>query len=312
MRNVRPSSPLMVALMCALLAPAEAGEAPRLSAYLKLQRGLYPQATVTGRFSDWRTVSRYRRHAGLHYGYDVAMAAGSTVVAGWPGRVTTIVNWCGEEYGITVTSPDGYETTYGHISTLVKPGQWVEGGEAVGRVVRDHVDIKMRDASGSYYDFGDDCPGPAPAPAEPRVSRADWERETALAEKLRALESQGVQALEAAQARTREARNLSEALATLVERGAASAEEGRKARQAWRSELGSCRERADEVDQVRRRRRAAEERVRLLGSQLGLAGAPATVPVPQPPRTARPDYQRLYERGAISRCEYEATLKGEK
>jgi len=64
-----------------------------------LQRTLCPGAVLTGGFYDWRTVSRYRRNAGLHLGYDIAMPAGTPVRAGWPGTVVSVAPWTEGEVG---------------------------------------------------------------------------------------------------------------------------------------------------------------------------------------------------------------------
>lgn len=124
-----------------------------LASLLASLRMRYPGAEVTGRFSDWRTLSRYRRQAGLHYGYDIALPPGSEVPAAWPGRVVAVTPWYGPQYGITVDC-GGVEATYGHLIPLVKVGDSVLPGRAVGRTVIDHVDVKMRDGAGNYIDYG--------------------------------------------------------------------------------------------------------------------------------------------------------------
>lgn len=161
--------------MLALLLTASPGRAfqvpegerrapPRLGTYLALQRRVTPRAAVIGKFDDWRTVSRYRAHAGLHLGYDVAMPPGSSVVAGWAGQIVRIVPWYREEHGITVRDADGFETTYGHLRPRLAVGATVAPGDVVGTTVIDHVDIKMRAPDGVYYDFGKDAPRVAAAP----------------------------------------------------------------------------------------------------------------------------------------------------
>jgi hypothetical protein len=132
--------------------------ASNLVDYLGILSRTTPGGIVTGRFSDWRSPSVYRAVGGRHNGYDVALRAGSRVVVGWPGRVSSIVNWYGREYGITVVSPDGFHTTYGHLSPGVRVGQWLEPGDVVGIVVHDHVDIKMRNAHGHPIDFAHGVP----------------------------------------------------------------------------------------------------------------------------------------------------------
>ncbi len=124
-----------------------------LAQYMDLVRKFYSPAVVSSTFYDWRDVSKYRRVAGLHNGYDIAMPAGTAVVAGWSGEVTDIVQWYGQEYGVTVKSSGNIYVTYGHITPLVSVGQKVVPGTLLGLVVVDHVDVKMRDGNYSYIDF---------------------------------------------------------------------------------------------------------------------------------------------------------------
>ena len=104
-------------------APSAAVEG--LAGLVELERRHFPGAYVSSGFYDWRTVSRYRSHAGLHLGYDIVMPYGTAVSAGWPGTVTSVAQWYGSEYGITVLSPSGSQVTYGHLSPLVNVGQEV-------------------------------------------------------------------------------------------------------------------------------------------------------------------------------------------
>lgn len=129
-------------------------QAKGLADLVAIERRLYPGACITAGFYDFRTVSQYRSHAGLHLGYDIAMPPGNQVACGWGGIVTSIVVWSGMEHGITVVSPDGTHVTYGHLSPRVKVGAVLKPGDIVGVIVRDHVDVKMRDAAGNYKDFG--------------------------------------------------------------------------------------------------------------------------------------------------------------
>lgn len=135
--------------------PAPAAD---LAAYVTLLSRTSPGGVVTGRFADWRSPSIYRRVSGRHNGYDVALKAGSPAVAGWAGRVSAVTPWYGREYGVTVISPDGFRTTYGHIAPSVRVGAHVEPGDVVGIVVVDHVDIKMKDSSGKFVDFARGVP----------------------------------------------------------------------------------------------------------------------------------------------------------
>ena len=146
---------LPVLLVAGCLGTAVAG--PRTSdlrVYFEKVKALYREAEITGEFYDWRTTSRYRSHAGLHLGYDIALNAGRGVPAGWSGRVVDIVPWTDNEFGVCVECPNGYRVTYGHISPTATLGQAITPGQIVGTIVRDHVDIKVRDHSGGYFDFG--------------------------------------------------------------------------------------------------------------------------------------------------------------
>ncbi|MEQ8223278.1 MAG: M23 family metallopeptidase [Candidatus Eremiobacterota bacterium] len=124
-----------------------------LTDYVNLLRRYFPLAEVTGRFQDWRTTSKYRRHAGLHYGYDIYLEKGTKIPVLWDGTVTDVINWYGEEYGVTVTSSGGLNLTYGHVSPRVEPGQKVSRGDIIALCWSDHVDLKMRDCAGNFVDF---------------------------------------------------------------------------------------------------------------------------------------------------------------
>jgi len=139
-----------------------------------LQKRFWPAAWVTSTFYDWRTISKYRRHAGLHLGYDIALPLGTPVAAGWGGEVTAVVPWTDTEYGVTVRSPDGTQVTYGHISPLVYAGSQVRAGQVIGKIASDHVDVKMRDSGGRYVPFGEDSRSGATSVAGiPSASKTD-------------------------------------------------------------------------------------------------------------------------------------------
>lgn len=125
-----------------------------LADLVSIEQRHFPGAVVTSGFFDWRTTSVYRSAAGLHLGYDIAMPYGSPFAAGWSGTVTAITPWYGEQHGITVVSRDGVSVTYGHVSPRVQVGQQVLPGDVLGTIALDHVDVKMRDVSGNYVDFG--------------------------------------------------------------------------------------------------------------------------------------------------------------
>lgn len=131
------------------LVPAQA----ELEVLLSYQQLGDSGAYVSSGFHDWRTVSKYRRRAGLHAGYDIAMLAGSPVRAAWSGTVVALTPWYGSEWGVTVRDGQGFEATYGHISPSVRVGSSVRPGDVLGYVVVDHVDVKVRDRRGRHVDF---------------------------------------------------------------------------------------------------------------------------------------------------------------
>lgn len=91
-------------------------------------------APITSTFG-WRQhpVLGYSR---FHTGTDLGADQGTPVVAVLAGRVA-IADWLGG-YGITVVlqhEKTQSETLYGHLSEIfVKPGEWVQQGEVIGRV----------------------------------------------------------------------------------------------------------------------------------------------------------------------------------
>lgn len=125
----------------------------RLDTLLAWQRRSYPSAVVTSGFYDSRGVSRYRRQAGLHLGYDIAMPYGTPVRAAWPGRVVDLVPWTHDEWGVVVELGDGTRATYGHVHPLVSVGERIQRGQIVARIASDHLDVKMRDTQGRPLDY---------------------------------------------------------------------------------------------------------------------------------------------------------------
>jgi len=138
-----------------------------LNQYMDIVKKIYPSAVISGTFYEWRDISKYRRVAGLHDGYDIALPSGTPVVAGWEGEVVDICPWYGQEYGVTVKSTGDIYVTYGHIVPMVKTGQKIMIGSIIGFVVIDHVDIKMKDSKNNYIDFG------LTAPAEVLIEKKD-------------------------------------------------------------------------------------------------------------------------------------------
>jgi murein DD-endopeptidase MepM/ murein hydrolase activator NlpD len=91
-------------------------------------------APITSTFG-WRQhpVLGYKR---FHTGTDLGAEQGTPVVAVLAGRVA-IADWLGG-YGITIVlshEKTKSESLYGHLSEIfVKPGEWVQQGEVIGRV----------------------------------------------------------------------------------------------------------------------------------------------------------------------------------
>lgn len=197
--SVVPAVTLLVVLWSGPVTAAAVSSTPVsiLYRYLRVVKTVHPEAFVSGSFYEWRAVSIYRRVAGIHDGYDIALPAGAAAPSMWPGRVTRIAYWAPGEWGITVTTGPGgdfpgwtlgpargraapkgpaYSVTYGHLLPVVSLGEWIRPGQAVGLVAHDHVDIKMQDQSGAYLDFGQPLPaawpeflaGLLPAPGPPR------------------------------------------------------------------------------------------------------------------------------------------------
>lgn len=135
--------------------PAAVPQVTSLSDLVNLQRQSCSWACVTSTFYDYRSVSMYRRRAGLHLGYDIAMQAGTAARAGWPGTVVSIAPWADGEWGVTVASSNGVEVTYGHIVPVARLGQIINVGDTVGTIAVNHVDVKMRGADGAYIPFGE-------------------------------------------------------------------------------------------------------------------------------------------------------------
>lgn len=125
-----------------------------LDQLLAMQRRSYSQAVITSGFWEPRGVSRYRSQPGVHWGYDIAMPAGASALAAWPGKVRAIIPWAEGEWGVAVDHPDGTTATYGHLVPCVRPGDPLVPGQALGTIAVDHLDVKMRDPLGLPLDFG--------------------------------------------------------------------------------------------------------------------------------------------------------------
>lgn len=99
---------------------------------------------VTSKFGP----RRYR----YHYGTDLKVQMGDTIVAAWDGQVRyTKYNPGGYGYYIVIRHPNGLETVYGHLSRiLVVPNQHVKSGETIalggstGRSTGPHLHFETR------------------------------------------------------------------------------------------------------------------------------------------------------------------------
>jgi murein DD-endopeptidase MepM/ murein hydrolase activator NlpD len=91
-------------------------------------------AVITSAFG-WR-VHPITGALRFHYGTDLGAPMGTPVLAAYSGRVA-IADFM-QGYGLTVVmrnKSDTSEALYGHMSEIfVKPGDWVEQGQAIGRV----------------------------------------------------------------------------------------------------------------------------------------------------------------------------------
>jgi murein DD-endopeptidase MepM/ murein hydrolase activator NlpD len=114
-------------------------------------------AVITSVYYD----TRQRTHGiDYHYGYDIALPEGAKAIAGWSGVVDSIIPW--DYYGyntdsaVRVKFSNGSVIDYGHIipSSNIKIGSVITPGTVVGTVFKDHVDMKMRDSSGNFVDWG--------------------------------------------------------------------------------------------------------------------------------------------------------------
>lgn len=178
-----------LALLLGLLVRAQALAETRLDQLLSWQKRSYAPAWVSGGFYDPRGVSRYRSSPGLHLGYDIAMPAGAPVLAAWSGQVEALVLWAEGEWGVAVRHPDGTLATYGHVRPSVEVGRRVEPGTCLGWIARDHLDVKMRDATGAPLDYAQiRVSRTQPAPAPPPWLESERQRLNLLEQRLETME----------------------------------------------------------------------------------------------------------------------------
>lgn len=153
----------------------------------ELNRGYLAQFLIPG--NDGYIISRFGPRSGrMHYGIDIKMNKGDTVVASQSGTVVR-ANW-GYGFGnlIIVQHENNIQTYYAHQSKfLVKSGTWVTKGEPIGlagstgRARGNHLHFEMRENGQPFdpelvFDFNKD---------EIREEAFDMESLTALHKKLK-------------------------------------------------------------------------------------------------------------------------------
>lgn len=268
---------------------------------LATEQSCWSPAWVTSGFYDWRTVSKYRRRAGLHLGYDIAMPYGAPVAAAWPGEVVAVTPWTSTEWGVTVRSSAGWEVTYGHISPSVEVGARVRHGTVLGAIASDHVDVKMRDRHGNYIPFHEKPPEiPSPSLSRQELAAQYREKGAELDELRGLLARTGGEHLD-----PREQRQALERARGLAERGLVSARELRDLETQY-EELGK-------LNDVRSEVRKLEGELKELASTLGKK---ETIPeevlpeqltplevLPEQVLPERSPWESLYRKGLISRKE---------
>ncbi len=107
---------------------------------LRTRPSVFPVANEEAWISSGFSYSRlhpllgYRRP---HPGIDISAPAGSPVVASAAGRVARAGQDSGYGRLVEIDHGYGYRTRYAHLARIsVRPGQWVERGEALGTVGR--------------------------------------------------------------------------------------------------------------------------------------------------------------------------------
>lgn len=113
----------------------------------------------------------------LHRGIDLGAPEGSPVVAARPGVVEFATDAYMQGFGgygrvVVLAHRDGYRALYAHLlEALVRPGQWVEQGQLLGRVGKTgyEKDDPAKETDGPHLHF-ETAIGPYPRASEaPRV-----------------------------------------------------------------------------------------------------------------------------------------------
>lgn len=152
----------------------EKGNAVR-KAFLKVPFDFDPRITSRFSFSRYHPILKKRRP---HLGVDYGAPPGTPVVASAAGAVT----FAGREGGygklLKIRHPNGYVTSYAHLSRLeVRVGQKVGQGQRIGRVgstglsTGPHLDYRVQDKRGRFIN-----PQRVSAlPSDKPVNRRYWE-----------------------------------------------------------------------------------------------------------------------------------------
>lgn len=113
-----------------------------------------------------KIISRFGpRHGRMHYGTDIRMATGDTVIAVYEGKIISSRYYHGFGNLIIIEHQKNVKTYYAHLSKFIKKaGSWVKKGEVIGlagstgRATGSHLHFEMRENNHAYdpelvYDF---------------------------------------------------------------------------------------------------------------------------------------------------------------
>lgn len=117
----------------------------------ELDKGYLAKFLIPG--NDGYIISRFGPRSGrMHYGTDIRMAKGDTIVASQSGVVTRAGWGTGWGYIIILQHENNIQTYYAHTSKfLKKKGEWVEKGEPIalagstGRARGNHLHFEIRE-----------------------------------------------------------------------------------------------------------------------------------------------------------------------
>ena len=123
-------------------------------AFLKVPFRFSPRVSSGFSYSRYHPILKRRRP---HLGIDFAAPTGTPVLASASGRVSYSGKKGGFGNTVELRHPNGYRTSYGHLSKiLVKSGQKVAQGDVIGRVgstglaTGPHLDYRVQNPKGRY------------------------------------------------------------------------------------------------------------------------------------------------------------------